>query len=234
MGVKELVGEFLQDRVVSVLMAVALMFATLFMVMPFILWKLDATWIGREYYWVIDLDGEGNPPAIFSALLWVTAAVTALRLAQRDTGKLRRLSNRTHWIALALFCLLLAYDEAIALHEDMGDRLSGRVPSLPVYSWTLYAGAVFLVACLFLFRFVLALPRTNATVIILGGAVFLLGAVGMETVGRYAIENGGRFPLGLNWRREQTIEEFCEMAGVILLIFALRRQATTLDGAGGK
>lgn len=232
MAVKELVGEFLQDRVVSLFMAVALMFATLFMVTPFILWKLDATWIGREYYWLIDLDGEGNPPAIFSVSLWATAAVTALRLAQRDTGRLRRFSNRINWIALALFCVLLAYDEAIALHEDMGDRLSGRVSGLPVYSWTLYGGAVFLVACLFLFRFVLALPRANATIIILGGAVFLFGAVGMETVGRFAIENDGRFPLGLNWRRQQTIEEFCEMAGVILLIFALRRQARSLDGAG--
>ena len=63
----------------------------------------------------------------------------------------------------------------------------------------------------------------------LAAGIFVSGAVGVEMMGAaydYAGQVPGTFPLGLNWRRANALEEGLEMLGVILLIHVMLRFAT--------
>jgi hypothetical protein len=62
--------------------------------------------------YVIDLDGEGNVPAIWSGLLLVAAAGSALATARAD-----RRGARWPWWPLALLFSFMAGDEVFGLHE---------------------------------------------------------------------------------------------------------------------
>jgi hypothetical protein len=61
---------------------------------------------------LIDLDGEGNVPAVWSGLLLVAAAVSALATARAD-----RRGARWPWWPLAVLFLFMAGDEVLGLHE---------------------------------------------------------------------------------------------------------------------
>lgn len=62
---------------------------------------------------LFDLDGEGKPPAAFSALLLGSAGVAGL-LNARDTGE-------RAWALLGAFLIFMAVDEAITLHETLAE-----------------------------------------------------------------------------------------------------------------
>jgi hypothetical protein len=66
-----------------------------------------------EAHGLFDLDGEGKPPAAFSALLLGSAGLAGF-LNARDTGE-------RAWALLGAFLLFMAVDEAITLHETLGD-----------------------------------------------------------------------------------------------------------------
>ncbi len=62
---------------------------------------------------LFDLDGEGKPPAAFSALLLGSAGIAGL-LNARDTGE-------RAWGLLGAFLIFMAVDEAITLHETLAE-----------------------------------------------------------------------------------------------------------------
>lgn len=201
---------------------------------------LEYLWIsylpraGDEKWWVwrlFDLNEENNPPAIYSTLLWVGAAALALRLAVIDRGK-GAISNRIYWLAIAGVSLFLGADEGFVIHERIGEQIEACLPHLPVYDWVIYGGVVMAVVGFSLLGFVLRLPRRTCGLILLSAAIFVFGAVIMESLGAM-VEKGviTNFPPGIDWPRETAIEEFCEMAGVILFIQALEGHARQLLAA---
>ena len=69
---------------------------------------------------VFDLDGEGKPPALYSALLLFSGgALSALAgMHAAEAGHSKR------WLALGAFLVFMAVDEAITFHEILQDRLA--------------------------------------------------------------------------------------------------------------
>jgi len=150
---------------------------------------------------LFNLDHERNVPTWFaSTALFLSsmllAIITCFKRTTRDPFTL-------HWAGLAAIFLCLAMDEAIGFHE----RLSGFVSSLVntrgvfLFAWTIPAA--------------IAMP----IFVLLAGFIFTAGALGMEMVeGQYVSLLGEQ---NMAHAIMVAFEEFLEMSGVVLFIYAL-------------
>jgi hypothetical protein len=167
---------------------------------------------------LLDLRGEGNLPAYWSTALLLVAGLLLLAVGQAE-APINRLRGRA-WGALGLVFLYLSADEAASLHE-----LARRIPrdwlphsSLFYWPWVIFGSVAVIVLVIAFRRFLWDLPRDTRRSLILAGAVYVGGALGLEFVGA-AIE-------AHHWSEgllviEETFEEGLEMIGVVLLIHAL-------------
>jgi hypothetical protein len=166
-----------------------------------------------------DLGHEPSLPAWFSSIVLLLNSAMLILIGW--AGKLGKRKFAAHWIGLGIIFLGLSIDEAVMFHEMLDKIIRMAVPSdgglqLP---WVI-VGFTF-VLCVFLacLRFLFYLPRRFAFLFILSGAVFVGGAVGMETVSGYFIGLHG--VSSVHHTFAQTIEESMEMAGAILFFHSL-------------
>jgi hypothetical protein len=110
--------------------------------------------------YVIDLDGEGNVPAIWSGFLLLAAAASALATARADAG-----GARWPWWPLAVLFLFMAGDEVFGLHEWLESQsgVDWQMLYLPVMA----VGAAAGLGALLRLR---ATPRLAAGFLASGGA----------------------------------------------------------------
>jgi len=169
----------------------------------------------------IALDSELSLPAWYSSmLLFFIAGLLALigraarAVADRDAGR---------WLLLAAIFLAMSLDEAASFHESLmvplreGLGLTGIL----YYAWVVPGAiGVALIGAFFL-PFVLRLPRRTAALIVLAGALFVGGALGMELIGG-ALEEAVT-KQSLAYSIVSTIEESLEIAGLTVFVLALVR-----------
>ena len=169
---------------------------------------------------LFDLNGEANLPTWYTAMLWLVAGLSAYRVSRTDQHP-----RALYWLLLAIGCALLSVDEVAQLHETIGgilDRRAGDASGVvPVYRWARLAIVIVILAA-FLFRgFLLRLERRTALRLVGAGAVFLAGAIGIESLGslvEFKVIAG--FPAGLSWHRSIALEEVLEMIGAVLMLRA--------------
>ena len=171
---------------------------------------------------MFNMNRENNAPAAFSgfallaaaALLFVTARRQRLRPAS-DSGATRS------WAILGVVFVLLAFDEVMALHENVRGWLPAGLMATGRwhYAWVgPYVAATLLLGTL-LFRFWYRLPEPTRTRLAVAGAVFVGGAAGLEVVAGFLGHAYGR--TSLVYGIEVWLEESLEMLGVALLIRAV-------------
>ena len=179
----------------------------------------------QEFSRLFDLNGEANIPSWYSCLLWQIAALRAFVLSRTDFGRTGGVPNRFFWIGLAATALLLSLDEAAQIHEMIGAIADRYGMLLPVYSWIPFGTAFAVLLAVAFGRFILGLQHVVALTILASGFIFVLGAIGFESLGAL-VELGslGDFPLGITWDQAVGLEEMCEMLGIILFGFALALQ----------
>ena len=157
-------------------------------------------------YWLLAL--EWNPSTwLSSALLAFTA--TAAYAVGRD-GAARR------WNSVAGVLLALSIDEIATVHERLA-----ALPAIPGVGTRGWAGAgLVLVGCVggWLLPWVLTLERPTRRALLVGGAVFVAGAVGFEVVSGHRAATVGED--GLHWALA-TVEEDLELLGVLVVLRAL-------------
>lgn len=220
------------SRTPFVFFALLLIFAAVLVLLFWI--SLDLRGSGHLTEWFkvfVDLNMEANLPTWFTSSLWLMAAYFSWRagLSSKGPGKIG--GQAFYWFVLAGGCVLLSLDESAGLHEGIGGLLnerSGRPGgSLPVYSWVWPGLAVVCVSLVVFIRFLARLPRQTAIGLIGAGGVFLLGAIGMETMGSLIeSETLSDWPRGFSWNRAIAAEEFLEMVGVILYVMVVQRHLT--------
>lgn len=177
----------------------------------------DLPWLLRQ---IFDVDEEDSFPTWFSAFLLLLTSVVSAANAKRESQQ--RGPNAVSWTALGIGFLLLSIDEIAGMHETLNSL------DLP-FSWTVpgaiaaaFAGGVFL-------PFLLRLPRGIAIRFVVGGVVYLGGALGVEVLTDPYLENDELNTLAYNlWT---AVEEFMEMGGVLIFLEGARR---TLLGLGSK
>ncbi len=178
----------------------------------------DLPWLLRQ---IFDVDEEDSFPTWFSAFLLLLTAVVNGANARRESQ--RGGPNAVSWTALGIGFLLLSIDEIAGMHETLNSL------DLP-FSWTVpgaiaaaFAGGIFL-------PFLLRLPRGIAIRFVVGGVVYLGGALGVEVLTDPYLENDELNTLAYNlWT---ALEEFMEMGGVLIFLEGARH--TLLAPAAGK
>lgn len=188
-------------------------------------WQLFTYWTGRDHLFglirLFHLNKEYNVPTLFSALLLLTAA--ALLGYIRRHEKQRDARDVAKWTVLAIGFLYMAIDEFGHIHELLilpvrelfGDRPLGMFS----YAWVIPAIPIVLALAVYFLGFLRRLPAKTRLGFIIGGVLFVGGAIGFELLeGRhnelYGVQN-------LTYRTYVTIEETLEMAGVIVFIHTL-------------
>ena len=191
----------------------------------------------RAYARLVMVDSEDNLPTFFNfvllaGLLFLLASRTLEAFASADRW-------RGYWLGLALIFLVLAFDESGQLHENLvGVGSFSGASSYFYFGWVIPAGIVVLAVGLCYLRFVLALPRPEGALTIIGGSLYLAGAIGTEMVGGdRAWQRSLGDPTSLLVAMEDatylliaTLEETLEMAGLIVFGYALLRLRAGSDG----
>lgn len=167
---------------------------------------------------LFSLGSDGNLPTfysafalLFSGLVLLAIGVAALQTHQRDGW---------YWIGLAATFAFLSLDEMLELHEQLIEPVRNALGAggLLFYAWIVpYSAATILLVTVY-WNFLWRLPRDIAKWMVLAGAIFVAGAVGVEMLGGLVFERMGSInPI---YVLLQTIEEVCEMSGIVLFIYA--------------
>jgi hypothetical protein len=179
----------------------------------------------------LDLDTEAGIPAWFSSSVLLLCSV----LLATITSAYKRTDHRYvyHWCALCIIFALLSLDETISIHERFIEplRFLWGTGGLFYFAWVIPGGAFAGLLTLAYYRFVFDLPAKSRRLFIAAGALYLSGALGFEMLGGLWADHYGE----LNWiyRVLVTAEEFLEMSGAILFLFALMRYSVSLEVSAG-
>ena len=177
-------------------------------------------------------DAEANFPSLYSAVAIVLCAALLWLIGSLAGEKAKKRSF--YWKFLGVIFLVLAMDEFGSLHEFMIQplrRVMDRASFdsdyfyfawfIPYIILLLFLGLVFL-------KFLFKLPSLTRFLFLLGGFVFVSGALGMEMIGgKYWSAQGwaidGSDPVDLRYALIITLEELLEMLGIVIFIFALSK-----------
>ena len=163
------------------------------------------------------LGAEQNVPTLYSSVTLLVVA--GLLYVTARTIK----TNRVYWWVLCFAFVFLALDEFGEIHEKLIKPLQEKLHTSGAgafhYAWIIPYGIASIVFGLAFLRFLLRLPRKTASLFVIGGAVFVTGAIGMEMVGGILFEEGGTKHWGY-WS-VQTLEEALEMTGVLVFLYGL-------------
>lgn len=160
---------------------------------------------------------ESNLPMLFNfSLLLANKIAFAIVAAFAFGGRGRW---RWHWLSLAALFLLLAYDEAAQLHEKLSplleDHVGGGTGALG-FAWVVPGMAAVTVVGVTLISFLLSLPRRTAMLFALAAAIFVGGALGVESL--EAAHVGRQGWNTLTFSLLTVVEESLEMIGLITLL----------------
>lgn len=174
--------------------------------------------LGRDLIKRFDLGREGNIPTWFSSTLLLLAALLQGLIAA--ITRIRQEPYLAHWIFLALIFFFLSCDETAQIHEWTVAHVYSiaKIPFFQFIGWVVpYSLLLILFGAAYL-RFFLHLPNRIMMLFAAAGAVFVGGALGMElltaAIGRVVFEGKIHFLFNI-------VEEALEMAGIIILIYAL-------------
>jgi hypothetical protein len=184
---------------------------TLAHIAAMVIWYRDLVDIDEWLYFsFFDLDEEESIGTWFSALILFAAG--RLALLQARYARVGAQGWHVWWWLLAIGFHLLSLDEVAGFHEFVNTVVEDT-------HWTTYGAIVALAVATAYLPFLWALPARTRWLFVLSGAIYIGGAVGVEWATIWYEDNDQLNTLAYNlWN---ALEEFMEMAGVILFIYAL-------------
>lgn len=179
-------------------------------------WFGDAPRIVDRIVRFVNINLEKSLPTWYASMLLMLAAVLLGLIARGKTNNPYRL----HWFGLSSIFVYLSIDEATAIHEEFTRPLRELLGTTGFlhFAWVII-GAIFVaVVALLYLRFVFQLPAPVRNLIILAGALFVSGALLIESFSATLYAETGTT---LVFSAIGTVEEWFEMLGVIVFIRAL-------------
>ncbi|NES87160.1 MAG: hypothetical protein F6K10_40850 [Moorea sp. SIO2B7] len=175
---------------------------------------------GRFYYLIslFDFNGEYNIPALYSSLTLIFSALLLAIIAMKHK---KIGSSYIPWLGLAIIFVFLSVDEMTSLHEQLTGPVqqSLNTSGLFYYAWVIpYTVALGIFVTLY-FRFLMRLPKRTRSLFIVSGVIFIFGAIGFELLG--GLQDSLHGSTNLLYRLLFTCEEFLEMFGIVVFIYAL-------------
>ncbi len=161
----------------------------------------------------LSLSYEANVPTWFASTLLFTCALAAGAIAREATTWV------AHWWGVVSVFGIASLDEAIGLHEHLGGHLD--TAGVLYFDWVIWAAAILAVTAIIFLPFVRALAPATRIRLVIAGAVYLMGAVGMELPLGVVTERLGTH--NLVYALVDWIEETLEMIGASLALRAFVR-----------
>jgi len=153
------------------------------------------------------MDEEESFSTWFSAVfLLISSALLFLIAWAKETEAYSR-----HWYGLALGFCVLSVDEVVGMHETFN--------TLTEVAWTIPATWLALILLLTYIKFLIHLSPSTRKQFLIAGTVFLSGGLLVEHLADYYVEAFDMDNFG--YYLMTALEEFLEMAGVVLFIKAL-------------
>jgi hypothetical protein len=171
-----------------------------------------------HHHGMFDVDEEKS----FYTWMSVGALVLCSVLAFQQAGRVGRDGSRYwQWITVGGVFVYLSADEQLSLHERLGDIGARLVDAHGIFAFAWVVPAMGLVALVgvLLIGLVMSLPPLQRNLSFLSAAVFLGGAVGLEMVGGWIVDQPVFMPIA--YRVEVNVEEFMEVAGVLIFMWVL-------------
>jgi len=168
------------------------------------------------------------------ALLLSSVLLAIIAVAKRK----QRNRYTRHWLGLSIVFLFLSMDEVVQVHETLGGAevqtfLSGFLGldagGLAHSLWVVPGAVLVLIFVLAYLRFLVGLPRETRRLFLVGGGLFVLGALGFETLSGLVVAGYGGIETWANagavpkiiFATLTSVEEFLEMLGIVVFIYAL-------------
>jgi hypothetical protein len=195
---------------------------------------------------LFDVGEERSIPTWFESILFLLCSILLVVVAVAK--KQRNDSYSLHWGVLSIILLLLSLDEVASIHEAIGqqsERLlnytTGITPGGAISFFWVVPGAVFVFIVLLAYlRFLANLPQTTRRLFLFAGALFVLGALGIEMLTAQVVSSSGGIA---NWIEsssggivdrgsasaiptilkglQTSVEEMFEMLGLTAFVYAL-------------
>jgi hypothetical protein len=183
---------FPQTLIIRVLSALIVFFVVAHMAFSINRYMVRASFFASDnLYVVFDLWAESSIPSWYSVslLLACAALLRVIAIAKR------RAADRyaRHWLGLALIFLALSIDDAADLHGHTSYKLQEMFETggFLAYAWVIPAGIACAVVGLAYLRFLSDLPPAIRWRFVIGGVLFLTGALVIEMIeGHYDTQHG--------------------------------------------
>lgn len=161
---------------------------------------------------------EESIPTWYSTInLFVASALLAV-ITHKAYHRTERF--RHYWAGLTVLFLYLSIDEGAAIHEIAASAISDtfNTTGFFAFGWQFVAFPLVLIVGLIYLRFVIALPATTRNLFIVAAITYVGGALIVEGISANQWYNEGTT---LTYLAIATVEELCEMLGVVVFIYAL-------------
>jgi hypothetical protein len=193
---------------------------------------------------LFNVGDERNIPTWFESLQFLLCSILLAVVAVAKKQRNDRYS--LHWSVLSIILLLLSLDEVASIHEAIGqqsERLlhstTGLTPGGAIKFFWVVPGTIFVFIVLVAYlRFLADLPRSTRYSFLFAGALFVLGALGLEMLSAQVssssegIAHFSGMELGLSRHSgsavpkimiglQTCLEEMFEMLGLTAFIYAL-------------
>ncbi len=167
-----------------------------------------------------DLAQENNIPSYYSgfALFSCSFFLFIITFSKKTTPPP---ACKAYWLFLSILFVYLSLDEILAIHENIGTFIEQffEAKGFLYFLWVIPYSLLLLVFILIYLKFLINLPRKFQFLFILSGFIFVSGAIGFEVFSAKEADLHGYD--SLKYCVLYTCEEFLEMAGIVLFLYAL-------------
>lgn len=167
---------------------------------------------------LFDFDTERNIPTLYSsiALFFCSVLLTSIASLYKRIDK-----TYMYWLGLAVIFLFLSIDEIASIHEKLTnptrELLHTDETGMFRFAWIIPYSIVLVIFLLSYLKFLYNLPRKIGYLFVLSGGIFVIGALGLESLGGLPIFRSNKLIYSLLL----TSEEFLEMLGIVVFIYTL-------------
>lgn len=163
-----------------------------------------------------NLDAERNLGSWYSSVLMIVIALCAYVASSASTSE--RGPGRANWLLIAVVFVLMSIDETVGFHETVDAPLRTRFGLAGVLynPWILFGALFVVVFALRMVPFLMRLPGGVRLIFLLGGAVYVGGALGLEPVDALLEDRYGEGHV--LQRISTTVEETMEMLGLCIFL----------------
>ena len=167
-----------------------------------------------------DVGIEDNIPTIYSVVALVFAGVACLLTwaITRAVGA----KDPIYWFFLGVVMVFLGFDEGATIHETIGSWVKRNYHGEGYFRWLWVVPYGVLTAwfAAAYFPFLMRLPKKTRLGLILSGAIFVGGAIGVEMISAAEYEAAKEAGIrSLKYYLLYSLEEFMEMFGIALFIY---------------